>query len=434
MDLGVVEQYFREYWQWWQGNERKIRAEAKKMQEAPPAPHIVKVDRSRIVARQDCEMMRYWNYHHEGKGIVPRLGQGDALEFGIALHGAMEYILRERMAGNVPGVARLEIDHFLPFGKRVFDRMLLRENADHPKADHVSKEQAHLLRMLVLGWTHTRLPALLEEYDIVGVEKEYEVELPLRPHIHLMLRIDAILRRKADGMLHILDFKSLKYLSDDWMVHHENSLQTVLYLWALGKAEEEYIGGVLYEGLLKGGTRKETNKGVPWTGYEVSTSPLCYVYTDHLGHYKHQWTSAKGWHKIHLFDSTYDRVLQILNASYLEAGEGLPFWNTVPPVRPTDAQIEQVINAIALSESNYNGTIFGVEQFAAKGDLSLADIHRKLHIEQNLGRCYKYGTKYGCPYTSLCHGGSDPGDPTQWVPRTPHHDTEFEPDQPQGGE
>jgi hypothetical protein len=392
-----------------------------------PPPPVVKVDRSRIVARIDCEMLRYWNYHHNGRGIVPRAGAGDALEFGIALHKAMEYILSTTMEGKPLDFGLMEANVIHPFEQTIFNRMLFRENADHAKADHIAKEQAHLLRTLTIGWTIQRLPALLEEYDIVGVEVEYEVPFPAS-NVSLMLRVDAILRRKADGILHILDFKSLKYLSDDWMVHHEHSLQTLLYLWALGKASGEYIGGVLYEGLLKGGTRKETNKAVPWSGWDTAQSPLCYVYTDGAGHYKHAWTSAKGWRKVHLFDHSTSEVLRILTQCYEEAGEGgLPFWNTVPPVRPTDALVEQTIDSLTRAEKEYANKIIILNNLTDKGMTDEADHKRKQEMELNLGRCYKYGTKYGCPYTRICHGGADPNDATEWVPRTPHHETELDP-------
>jgi hypothetical protein len=384
-----------------------------------PVGMFVKLDRSRVVARQTCAKRRYLEYDYKGTGVSP-LQTGDALSFGIALHNIMQRVLTYAKDGTPIDWDAINAEVTVPYAQQV----LVKCNADaNYKGDpmHKANEQGYLLEMLAYGWAQQRLPKLMEEYDIVSIEQEFEVGLVA--DVKLMLRIDAVLRHKATGLLYILDFKSLSNLTDDWMVKQEHSAQSSLYIFALEQASGEYVAGIMYEGLAKGISRTEKSEFSPWQGMKLQVTPLCYVYTDGTN-VKHEYTKAKGWKKVQAWHMhSVKEHYEVLRALY----EGdLPQFCVVPPVRPAQHALDRTVKQTIVAEREYYAKVTQVNAAFAQGqDIRAQELEDAL-FELSYGSCYKYGASHACPFTGVCHGGASPDDETLFVPRTPHHDGEFE--------
>jgi hypothetical protein len=370
-------------------------------------------------------MRRYNEYDRNGTGFSP-LKKGDALPFGIALHACMERVMRfHKDTPELDFGAEWEntrLTEVVDFAKGVHAASM-REDGDEARATHRANEQAFLLEMLVWGWTMQRLPRLLEEYTIESLEQEFEVSLVA--DVKLMVRLDAVLRNKANNLPYILDFKSLSTINDDWMVKQEHSAQTSLYIYAFEQHTGEYCGGIMYEGFVKGAQREEKNPTVAWQGARVQVTPLCYVYTnDATGEVKHEYTKAKGWRKAaawHL-NQAADHYC-VLRGLY----EGdLPQFCVVPPVRPPQAALDRTVKQTIVAEREYY-----VKLTQINGAVSLGQEERAKELEDALfelhyGTCYKYGGSHHCPFTGVCHGGARLDDPELFTPRVPHHPGEFE--------
>jgi hypothetical protein len=374
------------------------------------------LDRSRIVARQECAMLRYINYHWGGKGIIPK-GGNIHLRNGIAIHRGIETIWKTDNINAACQVAALEFwKDFTLTGTPL--------NSEETKEKvRVLKEQWALVEGLLRGWHKVRYPLLREDYEVVAIEEEFEVELA--PGIRLMLRFDVVLRRKADGLLVVLDYKTLSYLSDDWQKQHEVSLQTLLYTWAASKHFGESSVGIQYEGLTKGLRRMETAKSSPFEGKKVQLSPLVYGY--HMpgaGLWQSEWPKgAKGWTKVYIPDHhKSEEWVDLLE----QEGKLSDLFPVIPVVMPTYADQEAAVASVVYEEEQFARRLTVLEDSQKFGQ-SRGEAERRL-FEQNRGRCYKYGIGNACPMLDYCYNATTRQDPLDngFEARTPHHDGEVE--------
>jgi hypothetical protein len=137
--------------------------------------------RSAIEDYQRCPRKRFLKYHYDGTGIVPERTP-QALETGIIVHEALAQLLR----GKEPKIRQVE-----------------------------DPEQWALARALVWLAKERVIPGLLEQYEVLDVEREESMQLtdlfPMEmdeEYIVLLGRADAILRDKSDGSIVILNFKT----------------------------------------------------------------------------------------------------------------------------------------------------------------------------------------------------------------------------------
>lgn len=385
-------------------------------------PRIIHlIDRSRVVAREECVRLRYLSYDYAGTGLDTEAGSLPLIN-GIAIHAAHARLLGGMTIEEVIATFKTE------YTAEVTKRGLVGVEC----VQEVMREQLALLEGMLRMWAHIRLPMLLAEYDVVSIEKAMDWELA--PGLVMRMRFDAVLRRKDDGMLFILDYKTVGYPSEVWESKFDHDMQTCLYLLALKEKSGEAVGGMLYEGLVKGQFKKETAKSSPFTGQKIQMSPytLCYALKDDVGAiYQVEYTPRKGWKKVHSYDempiATWvdDYLLPEVNAGRLH------LFIVVPPVCPPDYELARVKAQVVREElayldgvASYRDVLALEEAIGAPG--SLAEDTLNIVAPLRTGRCWKYGLDYKCKFIDICFNeGADPL-ADGYIPRKPHHDTDLE--------
>lgn len=252
-------------------------------------------DRSRIVEREHCDRKRWLVYHESGTGIVPKrtplaLGVGGAVHVGLAellmffilnphawedvVNGLIpaqmaaleETAVRAALADFSSHVAGLELDANenaglqgqTPEAKQLAEQMIaqamelgmtesdiarITQGVDPAVARseferYLFAEQSALVEGLVRAYCRRRLRPLLEEFEVLEVEREGEwklaewsepsgichcgeameghslydnhspVENPMPVELYFMSRPDALLRHRQTNELFLLSFKT----------------------------------------------------------------------------------------------------------------------------------------------------------------------------------------------------------------------------------
>lgn len=130
------------------------------------------------------------------------------------------------------------------------------------------EEGRALVEGLVRGWHLTCFEAFMEEYEVICVEKE--IRALLAPNVTLQARADAVIRRRSDGSVWVLNWKTSSSIGE-WTSQWEDEVQA----WTEALAMEDHLGqkvaGVIFEGLFKGVKRDG-----------LYTSPTIYGWSCHL--------------------------------------------------------------------------------------------------------------------------------------------------------
>ena len=368
----------------------------------------MQTDRSRIVARKDCRRLRYLNYHYSGNGISPRTNSMHQIA-GIHIHNAHAELL-----------ANENIDTTL-------DKQLTLYKGEMEGVDYnIYLEQCAMLEGMIRAFNYQRLPDILSEYNILSIEQEFLY--PLSDGINAMLRFDVIVERKADRVMHIIDFKTAANISDDWVKQHEHSDQTLLYVQAAEDIFNRECGGIIYEGLVKGQRRKDTNKSSPFYGNKIQNSPYCYGYMledmNGLNVIQTSYTSKKGYRKIRSWEtlSPLRWFTDVLIQEHRDSGLFNTLFSPTPPIQPTRDEMFRWRRQTVYNELQF---MHQVDEIATIKDEDQRLAMMDMYFEQNKNRCFKYGVDNQCPFTNVClETWTDPLITDEFVSRIPHHDTE----------
>lgn len=377
------------------------------------------IDRSRVVAREECPRLRFYSYDYSGTGLESDQ-QSLPLLSGIAIHSAHARLL----AGQpLDAVVESVISDYV---KAIEARGLL--GLDVTK--DIIKEQSALLEGMLRVWAITRMPMILEEYDVVSIEERWDWELA--PGLVERMRMDVILRRKDDGLLFILDFKTVSYPSDIWFEKFEHDHQTCLYIQALKERMNEPVGGILYEGLVKGQFRKDTAKASPWYGQKIQQSPytLAYKLDGQAGEhfYQTEYTNKKGYHKVKTFEEM--SMKDWVNVWMIPGGNGMTPVNeliiAVPPISPPDYELLRMKDQVIREELEYFEKL---GRYRDIQDDATAEAFLDIVAPMRVSRCFKYGIDNRCQFAQgICFNrGAEPLSPDSgYRRREPHHDTDME--------
>ena len=261
--------------------------------------------RSAIVSAQRCPRTRYWEY----LALPVECGCGGQPDCSTCYGtGVRAGIMRDRV--NVPllvgsavhaGLARLlegdSVDTAVALARRGYDLELAAsglELADSEEAGYVADEQRALTEALVRLAAYGPVPRLLERYEVVWTERDFEQELA--PGVVLRGKPDALLREKDTGDLYILSWKTKggSGMDDRALEDGQHDDQGLSETWLVESESGEDTAGVIMIWLLKG-ERRETPKG---SGRYTQSSPLIRGYRkfgdDGQPEYAHSYYWADG--------------------------------------------------------------------------------------------------------------------------------------------
>lgn len=111
------------------------------------------------------------------------------------------------------------------------------------------QEAVYRLSALTILWVKRRLPAILEEFEVIEVEREHEWEMA--PGLVDQVRCDVLLRRHGDRALFLGEWKTTKAFSPAWAAQWAYNSQILANLQAMEAITGERIEGVIVEGMLK---------------------------------------------------------------------------------------------------------------------------------------------------------------------------------------
>lgn len=350
----------------------------------------ITISRSAVVTRKTCEMKRYLNYHatltddQTTAGIVP-LEEGSPKAVLPRLRGQILHAAAEKIFLREPWEAFVAEEC-----QRLLDPLM-------------QAEQAVLIRRALKGWVAVR-GELLRDYTVVSSEAEWTWDL--HSHVKQSLRLDRVLRRIDDGTLAILDFKTMRAPDKNWIERMLNSEQTHLYIQALRERSNEWVLGMMYEGLIIGSLDDEGHQKSPFVrAYKKRDGTLSPKY-------------VAGAPIISTLDWSDDQWLQwAIDTQIL--GE---LYCTTGPLLPPFAQLLATKRATVAAELRWHHRLAELEQDAATygRDSEEFAMAKEALIEKNPDACLKYGWEYACPYHRLCWDGAQP-DADTYRAREDHH-------------
>lgn len=366
------------------------------------------LDRSRIVTYQDCPRRRWWNYHFEGKGIERRQ-TALPLVTGIAVHQALEGLLK---GGDPEAVIKEAVGSYrLAVAARGLQHGIKPE-------EWFRKEQCWMLECVMRAWHRHRLPKILDEYEILDIEKEF-VNPTLHPLIDHNIRLDATMRNKETGGIEILEFKTASFASGDWQAQWERNVQILANTQGLEVIYGERCEGVKIEGLVIGQRKVDDGKNSLFQGKKIRYTPYCYAWRseDQFGNtvYDREYRAGKAWKKVAIYDEP-DMTPEKWVADFTDK-ELDQLFVPVPSIRPVPREMQRWKRQTVAQELKIWE---GVQAFEGTVNPELV---LDTYFPQHIGSCKKYGS--ACPFEDACFDegiGEDPIGSGLYQERNPHHE------------
>lgn len=422
-------------------------------------------DRSRLETSFKCPRREYWEYYYDGKGLQPvKLNQH--LAFGGAVHECIAAILsyckdldmllgmeqvnmRIRVAQNALRKEFTESRGFQsePVLEEGFDGQLVQVTEDQSwLIDHY----CDLLEGLVVGWCLVRLPLLMQQYKVVQVETEEQLQLS--PELVFMSRPDAIFERRTDGALVILSLKTVSQVNAMWLENFKTDQQTISEVLPVEARLGREVAGVQIEGLVKGAARTEWPKG---SGHFHHSSPLVWGYRKEEGGLQDEWKAqfewkdelgnnrrlGKGWNRQRIATNYPGGIAEWVGYLYQNENELLRAQFTNPPLISRSAnELEEWQEQVRYREVEVHNALVQIEQASDYEYVDGRAVARVLtptgnNINQvlaqvfpkhTLGCAYDAQFHSKCPCYSLCwlSQGQDPIGSGEFQYRIPNHPTE----------
>lgn len=303
-------------------------------------------------------------------------------------------------------------------------------------AERVIEEQGALLEAFGWAFLRVRLPRLLEEYELVDVERE-EVSL-LSADVGLQGRCDAVLRRRSDQRLFIYNLKTSSNPSDKrWQDHWQVDQQLMTETLAVERRLNERVYGVIIDGFDKGqrvrmdfcSFKERPKDGVAW--YEGQRSRLIYGYKceetvpGRPTLYDYEGTTRKGWEKFAVWLDAVD--VKALGATAVERWiNWLPqeqveaSFVTLPPIMREDRKVQRKVNQMVHTEQR-------IRSARNSYDAATSDRSREEHLDVFFGTNeHSCHYPYRCWAYAICHEDVDPSQDGRFVPRKANHPVEGE--------
>ena len=390
------------------------------------------VSRSAMVTRSECTRLRVLEYHWCGRGLR-RKARALPLIDGVYMHKALEALL---LSGRA---------HDHAHNQAMCDTIMAEIRpayADEARAAGIANddgdlelliaEQLCLLEGALRTWAYQRLPALLEEYEPIAVEQEFSWQLSEARDIVQPLRMDCLMERRDDRLLHILDFKTASYPGMTWARKFEHDEQTLSYTLAAQETFHRPIGGLIYEGLVVGQRKRDTAKSSPFYGLRVQNSPYCYGYKfdGPIPVYQTEYTAKKGWRKVRAWEEMTPKEWfeTVLLPEHRLTGSFQTLFVVNPPLLPTPREQEEWREETLRQEVRLFRNLDELAS-AQVADLRHGTTHEqervlREHFPKNRARCFKFGEDHVCGMYDMCWNETVAEDPLgsglyEW--REDHH-------------
>lgn len=425
-------------------------------------------DSSRISAGHRCRMSRYLGYSAgpHGTGLTRR-SMSTPLVTGVAVHAALQTILEECQRN---GSKEIPSDEFIQLATSVQVEKYKAQvkargldvavGADHAQgsggdrgdseAANRVREQTTLLAALVFGYCRITLPVLLEEFEILKVEQEEDLDLGSRTL--LMSRRDLLLRDRTTGEAVMWDFKSSSTINDSYVEQWKSSPQMMVGARAasylLGEPVKRFYIDVLMKGSMKpdyneatgayDGPRRQQSFLV-WPYFKPGSPPLVpdewqpfwkYACGDAANCSKnrsgqpHNHTLGKGWER-KLHPDPWKWVQS------LRKGDLATAYQILGPYPIDDYKIDQYLRGQEQDEEDWIRRV-GAANAAEDTYSSVAQAGWETQefqeeLDRLFPRSYQCENVYGapCQFKALCFktdpGWRDPIGSGLYIPRAPHH-------------
>lgn len=203
------------------------------------------ISRSSHLAFSECTRKGYWGYVYKGGLDEPR---SIALNIGLAVHKGMELMMQgeEDDQALMDGVEAEWVSMGLPM-------------TEFKDEQHVS-----LAKALVLAWKRCRLEEFKEQYEVLLVEEEMEVQLA--PNVVLQARADCVTRSRWDQTIQVWNWKTTGSMRD-WNGQWTYDVQAMTEALAVQEHLGEYVQGCVFEGFFKAGVYGGVSSSPLVTGY-----------------------------------------------------------------------------------------------------------------------------------------------------------------------
>ena len=393
-------------------------------------------DTSRSKAAGNCQRERWWHYEYPtGQPVrgIDRKAMALPLATGIYVHNGLASVLGGK------GIDEAIVEAVAEYKVECMRRGLNAEVASD--VTYVIDEQAALIEALVRGWVRVRMPALLAEYDVLDVEREEWTALTPGlgtdsvagrfPPVEFQSRADVLLKRKGDGTVFDMNFKTTGTVDDRWVRAWETDVQTLSEIIPIERRLGVQLGGVLIEGLYKGARVPDKDKATGDTVRVRSRSSLIYGYK-HPGNppfeeaaYSGEYTSRKGWSRFNVWQEkafgTAPVKYWVENVLIEEELQGQ--FVSVPPILRAESMIADWTEQQVYAERRIRAARDAYD--AATTDAERRRILNE-HFPQTFAACDRFGR---CAFADLCHSDAIKDDPVGsglYIERTAHHPKELE--------
>ncbi len=176
------------------------------------------ISRSVILTFYTCPYKGYLTYFYESHGITSSQAVLDLL-IGTTVHRGLQYLLEHCRRHHPDGNFEEQcIDEAIDFAKEIWTETLSNcelalHSGEFDRLDEIIPEQECLFEGLIRGFAIKKLPGILEEYEILEVEKE-EVFEGFSDLVTFLAKADGLFLRKSDNKLVILSIKTASQYLD----------------------------------------------------------------------------------------------------------------------------------------------------------------------------------------------------------------------------
>jgi|TARA_R110001583_G_scaffold44423_2_gene140846 hypothetical protein len=199
--------------------------------------NILTSSRSHYQCYINSPRLYYIEYHALGQGIVPKVVNPD-LALGTFCHAVCGDVLGGRSEQES---VKEQTDIWNELAQtRGFNTL---HNPDMLLA---------LAQGLSKAWIRVRIPQIVEEFDVLAVEKERALQIEDEElQLIIPVRLDAELRHKSMETFHALEMKTTRTKRSYYFERFYYDIQTLMHLWTISSTYET-CHSVLMEFLYKG--------------------------------------------------------------------------------------------------------------------------------------------------------------------------------------